>query len=83
MMKNVTRLPLQALVFYPDTASQGHFIVLVGKIVMVLLEKLKMELKYLHYDVMNVVFCKVFYNTKTKSDNRLSIMLIFRMKMVE
>ena len=59
------------------------FIVLVGKIVMVLLEKLKMELKYHHYDVMNVVFCKVFYHTKTKSDNRLSIMLIFRMKMAE
>jgi hypothetical protein len=54
--------------FYHITAYQGHFLVLVGKINMFFLEKLRMEMKCHHYDVMEVDFLNLFSHTKTRSD---------------
>ena len=46
------------------TSFQGHFIVLVCKIVMVLLEKHILDLKYHHFDVTDADISKVFYHIK-------------------
>jgi hypothetical protein len=70
MIKNVTHLPILALVFYPITTYQGHFIVLFHKLNMFFHEKLNMDRKFYCYYVANVdvLAYRVFYHTKTTSD---------------
>ena len=69
MNKNVTRLPVLGLVFYPITTYQGHFFVLVGKLSMFFHEKHRTELKWHHSDVSNVdVLTYSTYETYTESD---------------
>jgi hypothetical protein len=62
-----------SICFLSYYSYQGYFLVLVGKIKRFLLEKLRMELKYHHYDVTFLV-----YSTIQKDilyGNILSVML--------
>ena len=77
MMKNVTCLPVLALVHYPVTTYQGHFVELVAKINVFMEEKLRMELKCHRFDVTEVDVFSLFYHQKkmdVRYRNRLSVM---------